>query len=255
MKKEQLFIQKSVLILSLIYVTMVLVLCFYMIATGNAHNILIPFDKIVIPSVHFLVFIGSIVILFKYDYRLQFAMFQIENLLCILTNFQSLGIFFFYASCFIVYINNYSKQRTKIILKICFGIHIAAILYTMLVDWATALIYLFASIFVLLCFLWFYETLQAKFSCFVPSSVTKNELFNKIQPGSKIYLSDFGLTERQINFVYDFINSQMNYKDISEKYYVSLSTVKKEFTDVFKIFSVTKLEELHILLLQYVVNK
>lgn len=55
--------------------------------------------------------------------------------------------------------------------------------------------------------------------------------------------------------MFDYINNGLNYKDLSDKYYVSLSTVKKEFTDIYKIFNVTKLEELHILLLQYVVDK
>lgn len=247
--------QNSVTILSLIYVIIVFALCFYMIATGNAHNTLIPCDKVVIPTVHGLVIIGCIVLLIKYDFRLQFLLFQIESILTILTGFQSLGIFFFYTSTFISYINNYANKRTKKILIFCFIIHIASLLYTMKQNWAEAIIYLLGSIFVLFCFLWFYELLQSKFSCFVPSTVTENEVLNKAVPGSRIYLSDFGLTERQINFVYDLMNLQLTYKDISEKYYVSLSTVKKEFSDVFKIFSVTKLEELHILLLQYVVNK
>lgn len=247
--------QKSVTILELLYVIIVFALCFYMIGTGRAQNDLIPFDLFVIPSLHGLVLIGSIILLFKYDFRLQFLLFQIESIITILTGFQSLGIFFFYSSTFISYINNFSKKRTKKILGSCFFIHIAAILYTIKDGWAEAIIYLLGSIFVLFCFLWFYEILQSKFSCFVPSNVTENQLLKNIQPGSKIFLSDFGLTERQINFVYDFMTSQLSYKDLSEKYYVSLSTVKKEFTDVYKIFNVTKLEELHILLLQYVISK
>ena len=47
----------------------------------------------------------------------------------------------------------------------------------------------------------------------------------------------------------------MSYKEISEKYYVSISTVKKIFAEVFKIFNVSNIEELRILLLQYQVKE
>ena len=74
-------------------------------------------------------------------------------------------------------------------------------------------------------------------------------------PGTKLKLSDYNLSERQISFTLDFINNNLSYNDLTEKYYVSLSTVKKEFAEVFKIFGVTKNDELKLLLLQYVVEK
>ena len=76
-----------------------------------------------------------------------------------------------------------------------------------------------------------------------------------MSPGTEIQLSSLGMTERQVNFIYDYIMENLNYKELSEKYHVSLSTVKREFTEVYKIIGVTKLEELHILLIQYKISK
>ena len=58
-----------------------------------------------------------------------------------------------------------------------------------------------------------------------------------------------------MDFILDNLHENCSYKDLSEKYFVSLSTVKKDFSELFKIFGVTKLEELHLLLLQYKVTK
>ena len=75
------------------------------------------------------------------------------------------------------------------------------------------------------------------------------------KPGTAISLSDFKLSERQINFVLANLHRNLSYKEISEEYFVSVSTVKKEFAEVYKVFNVSKLEELRILLLQYQIEE
>jgi len=55
--------------------------------------------------------------------------------------------------------------------------------------------------------------------------------------------------------ILDNIQNNLSYKQLSEKYFVSVSTVKKDFSEVFQVFEVTKLEELHLLLLRYQVSR
>ena len=62
---------------------------------------------------------------------------------------------------------------------------------------------------------------------------------------------DFGLTKRQINFLKDYMYTKLSYKEIAEKYVVSISTVKKDMTDIFSIFGVQNKNELTLLLSQY----
>ncbi len=256
MKKHKWVMQKIVLFMSLLFIGMINILCYYVIFTSTEPSQkLIPYSRIVLPLVHGIVLIISIYLLFKYNYLLQFSIFQIESIICILSTFQSLGIFLYYASVFIFIINRYGKKEIKVPLIISFCIHIIALLLNFIISWADALVYLFSSFFVFACFLWFYEILKTKFSSFIPTSVNNKSVLSNVKQGSSIYLSDYGLTERQINIIYDYIHNNLNFKELSEKYYVSISSIKKEFTDVYKIFNVTKLEELHILLLQYVVDK
>ena len=97
--------------------------------------------------------------------------------------------------------------------------------------------------------------MKAKLSCFIPNNVANNDVLNGKQPGSRIKLSDYSLTERQITFVLENVHNNLSYKDISDKYNVSVSLVKKVFSEVYKVFNVSKLEELRILLLQYQIEK
>ena len=103
-------------------------------------------------------------------------------------------------------------------------------------------------------FYWIYDILRAKLSCFLPAE-TKNNSIIKEKPGEQLHLSDYNLSERQVNFILDNLHKNSSYKELSETYFVSLSTVKKEFSELYRIFNVTKLEELRLLLLQFQVSR
>ena len=53
------------------------------------------------------------------------------------------------------------------------------------------------------------------------------------------------------NLTKRFFTEDSSYTDLSKKYYVSTSTVKKEMSDAFHLIGVKNLEELRLLLLQY----
>ena len=111
------------------------------------------------------------------------------------------------------------------------------------------------SIFCFAFYMWIYYTLKAKLSCLFPKNVRENDTIKGKPAGSVIKLSDYNLSERQKNLLLDHLYNKLSYKDLSEKYFVSISTVKKIFADIFKIFNVSNIEELRILLLQYQVEE
>ena len=117
------------------------------------------------------------------------------------------------------------------------------------------LINLSYSIFCFAFYMWIYITLKAKLSCLFPQNVRENNTIIGKPAGSTISLTDYNLNERQRTFVIENIHNKLSYKEISEKYFVSVSTVKKIFAEVFKIFNVSNIEELRILLLQYQVKE
>ena len=83
-----------------------------------------------------------------------------------------------------------------------------------------------------------------------------NKLTNKQmpEPGSKLNLQDYKLSDRQIKILKAYINGSKNYKDIGEKFYISESLVKKEMVNICKCFGVQSIEVLLLLLQQYEIN-
>lgn len=211
--------------------------------------------NIVIPVVHFLCVGLAIIFIINQNLYFMIAIFMIESELTILTHYEQLGIFFFYASLILILCNDLlvNKHRKKVI--IMFVVHLITLVLSYPHGIKHMLINISYSIFCFAFYLWVYYRLKAKLSCLFPKNVRENNTIIGKPAGSTISLSDYNLNERQRTFVLENIHNKLSYKEISEKYFVSLSTVKKIFAEVFKIFNVSNIEELRILLLQYQVKE
>lgn len=240
--------------------------CFLLVASitsllldGDRNSILekLADTSILIPCVHFFCVAWCFIMLIKPSDVSFICILTIESVLTILTNYDQLGIFFFYSSIILIlskgFLNKSGKTgRLVVALSI---VHVLALLGTYPHGWTKTVIAISSSAFSCVFYLWIYFILKAKLSCFIPNNVANNDVLNGKQPGSRIKLSDYSLTERQITFVLENVHNNLSYKDISDKYNVSVSLVKKVFSEVYKVFNVSKLEELRILLLQYQIEK
>ncbi len=211
--------------------------------------------NIVIPVVHFLCVAIAIVFIFSKNLYLMISIFVIESQLTILTHYEQLGIFFFYAALILILCKDlYVKIPRKRII-IMFIVHLITLVLSYPHGIQHMLINISYSAFCFAFYFWVYYTLKAKLSCLFPQNVRDNNTIIGKPAGSTIRLSEYGLNERQCTFVIENIHNKLSYKEISEKYFVSISTVKKIFAEVFKIFNVSNIEELRILLLQYQVKE
>ena len=224
---------------------------------GDKNSIINIFidSKILWIVVHSICAILCLFTFFKPNFRLFSIILFIESNTTILTNFEHLGIFFFYGMIALELISGYLKNKGKYLIIIQFIIHLICIILIYPHGLPRVIIALCTSFFYLTFFTWLYQLVKIKFSCLIPASITLNSVLKNKQVGSTISLSKYGLTERQINLTLDYINLKLSYKDLSEKYNMSVSTVKKDFSEIFKIFGVTKIEDLLILLLQYQITK
>ena len=210
--------------------------------------------SIVIPWVHVVCASVTLILIFKHNDYVMIGVLFVESALTILTDYRELGIFFFYASFILMMSKGLLKTKVRYAMLIMFILHIVTILLSYTHGWKTTFIALGYSAFSMVFYVWIYCLLKARLSCFFPQNVVKNEILADIKAGSVIKLSDYNLNERQSKFLLDNLHNKLSYKEISEKYFVSISTVKKDFADVFKIFNVSNIEELRILLLQYQVE-
>ena len=210
---------------------------------------------IVIPLVHGICLLLAVICIIKPNPTLMITIFLIESELTILTNYEELGIFFFYAALILLLCKDILSNKKKYYVYVIFFFHILTLALTYTHGLTYTLIDIGYSLFCFAFYLWIYSILKAKFSCIIPQNVRENNAIIGKPAGAVISLSDYNLNERQSTFVIENIHNKLSYKEISEKYFVSISTVKKIFAEVFKIFEVSNIEELRILLLQYQVKE
>ena len=224
---------------------------------GDQNSIIeyIADTSIVIPVVHFICVFLAIIYNIKQKPIVLILILLIESELTILTNYEELGIFFFYATIIYILCKDLLGDKLKINLVIMFVVHLITIGLSYTHGVKGMVVAMGYSCFCFAFYLWIYSILKAKLSCLFPQNVRENNAVIGKPAGSAISLKDYNLNERQRSFVMEHIHNKLSYKEISEKYYVSISTVKKIFAEVFRIFEVSNIEELRILLLQYQVTE
>lgn len=223
-------------------------------APGSVIEKIAP-TSIVIPIVHFICVALAVVFLITKNTYVMISIFAIESELTILTNYEELGIFFFYAALILILCKDLIKDKPRKKIIWMFVIHLLTLVLTYPHGIVYTLVDISYSIFCFAFYIWIYYTLKAKLSCLFPKNVRDNNTLKGKPAGSIIKLSDYNLNERQRTFLMDHFYNKLSYKDLSEKYFVSISTVKKIFAEIFKIFNVSNIEELRLLLLQYQVKE
>jgi len=214
---------------------------------------IIPYTKYVEALVNFSSAILCIILTFKPELnRLQYSLFFIQSTITTLIGFAGIGTMLLCFLGLLLFVNGFFKTRVKI--KLIFftiwwllvisGVYAAFGLRPALFVFALTLFYLAMLATV-------YEKLNKKLSYLLPQKVisTRNEELPAY--GSKLSLSEYGLTERQKKILLATMNTNQTYDMIAKDNYVSLSIVKLEMSQVCKIFGVKNKEDLKILLLQY----
>ena len=255
MDKNRISSERVVAVVGLVFLLVASIVS--ILLNGDPNSIIekIAPTHIVIPVVHIICVILALVFLFSQNLYVMISIFIIESELTILTNYEELGIFFFYAAIILILCKDLIKNKPRKKIFMLFVIHLITLFLNFFRGVNYMLIDMSYSFFCFAFYLWIYYCLKAKLSCFFPKNVRENNTIIRKPAGSIIKLSDYNLNERQISFVLENLHNQMCYKEISEKYFVSISTVKKIFAEVFKIFNVSNIEELRILLLQYQVKE
>lgn len=180
---------------------------------------------------------------------------MVESVLTMITSYEQLGTFFFYASLILIICKDLAGNKMGKIIPVLIVIHVLSILLTFTHGLKVTFLSIASSAYSFIFYLWIYKYLKAKLSCFWPKTVTNNEVLKDVKAGNTIKLSSYNLNERQISFLLENLYNNLSYKELSSKYYVSVSTVKRTFMDICKVFKVNNLEELRFLLLQYQISK
>lgn len=214
------------------------------------NNLSVPLTSILLPVVHGSLALWALFLVFKPNIKCEVIILQIESFVTILTGTEMLGIFFFYGSIAVAQIDESFGKTTGKTTVMMVVLHFISIFGMFRHGWARVFLAIGTSAFYLSFMLWIYHLLREKFSSFLSKATYENEVI-KEKPGEVIHLKDYGLTERQVSIVKDYIYNQTPYKDLAEKYITSLSSIKKDFSIIFQKFGVSNIQELNFLLSQY----
>ncbi|OJF76642.1 MAG: hypothetical protein BKP49_05630 [Treponema sp. CETP13] len=228
------------------------------IVCGVDFSSIIPYERFVIPIVNGTCTILCLILfLMPSNLSLQMAILIPESIFNILSGYDVLGNFLYMALILYLFCDGFFK--TKIKLKATFlGVFWGLILLTLIhFGWDRVVFGFVIFIFMFTFFLCLYDMLKEQLSFLLPKTeINRSENSVVLPPaGSSIHLSDYGLTERQIAFVLDALESNVTFVELGERYYTSPSAIKKNMAKVYKILGVKNKEMLRVLLLQYKVYK
>lgn len=255
MSKKIFSIERVVAIIGFLFLLIAFISSFYVQPDENSILKYVTDTQTVVHIVHGVCAFLCFLLIFKpITVGFCFLMF-VESILNILTTYEQLGIFFFYSYITLAITKGLFEKHTGTKIVVSFIVHFATIILVFTHGWPVVFISLGTTVFFMVFYIWIYKILKEQFSCFIPKKISDNSVLSTEIKGSVISLAKYGLTGRQISLTLDYIYKQTSYKKLSEEYGLSISLVKKEFSEIFKTFEVTKIEELKMLLLQYQVTE
>ena len=228
------------------------------IVCGVDFSSILPHEQIVIPVVNGIcTVLCFLLFLMPANLSLQIAILIPESIFNVLSGYDVLGNFLYMALILYLFCSGFFKTNIKLKAALLGGSWVLVLLTLVHFGLNRAIFGIVIFIFMFAFFLCLYDMLKDQLSFLLPKTEINRSKDSVVLPpaGSSLHLSDYGLTERQINLVIDTIETTATYIELGEKYYTSPSAVKKNMSKVYRIFGVKNKEMLRVLLLQYKVYK
>lgn len=229
---------------------------------SRPHNTVIPKQEFSIFFINCCSALLAFALVLKPTYwKGQFLLVFVQAVCTTLTGYCALGTFLYAAFVIIGLINGFFKTKSHLKIGIILLIWLFVLVgygYYAVQFGTRGVMYIFISLATSLFFFGFYFYVYKKLeSLLIPLVPAKVRRPNTNMPpiGTELYLSDYGLSERQIKLVLSYLTSLKSYEQLASEFLISTSTVKKDMIEVFEKFNVKNIKELHILLIQYFVKE
>ncbi len=212
---------------------------------------IIPYPQIAIPLINSICALLCFITIFKISWhKLQYTILFVESLCTILTGYEILGIFLFSALLIKLFVNRFFVKHVYSKMMCLLIIWIISILG--LIPFGMERVFLSYATICFFCTFYYhiYKKMEDDLKKYIPPVAIESKI-KLPQHGEKIYLSDYNFSERQIKILEEYLKYGSSYKTISDKFFVSISTVKTEMSKIQKKFGVKNREDLRVLLLQY----
>lgn len=216
----------------------------------------LPYFNVIVPIVNITTAVICLFLFIFPKFRIMQSLVVFgQGMVMVLNNLLFLGIFLYFLGVMLLFCNGYLRKRAAPKLICCLGVlflSFTPIFFKSLHKYFMAVFFL---LFVAFSYIYVYWKIRQNLFELFPFLANKITDKQMPEPGSKLNLQDFELTERQIKILKAYINDSKNYKDIGEKFYLSESLVKKEMVIICKCFGVQSIEVLLFLLQQYEIDE
>lgn len=226
---------------------------FLSITLPPTENTILRYPQITVPIVNFSSCIFCLILLFlkTEHYKLEILLCFVQSIFTTITGYETIGAFLYSAIIIILFINKffvshfYLKVFSLLIIWLCITLGLIPI--------SVERFFLIIAVSIFFCsfYLFVFDKLKNQLSVFLPSNETFISKIKMPAPGSKLNLQDYDLSDRQIMLIKEYLVSQKSYAQLSNKFNIGLSTVKRDMSMAFERFGVKDIKRLHILLLQY----
>lgn len=211
---------------------------------------ILPFPQYTVPIFNFFCASLCLSLLFLKNKNLvEYLILSIQSFSTTVTGYETLGAFLFTALFLLLFSNGFFKSKFKQKVFVLMLAWVLVCLTVLAFGIYRFILQIVTTVFFFSFFVFIYNKLSDQLSIFLPSKISSSVQLPP--PGEKLVLSDYGLSERQIKMVNDYLEKQSSYTQLGKKYNISPSTVKKDMQKVFTLLGVKDLKNLHILLLQY----
>lgn len=210
----------------------------------------IPYSNIVIPIINILcASICFFLVAFPKFRFLQSIVSFIQGIAMTLNNIMFLGVFLYIFGLVLFFCYGYIKKIINaLLLLLPLLLSIFLFLPESKSKFFMAFVYL---LFVIFSFFHLYNTVKDNLFSLFPFLANKISNVNLPVPGSKLVLKNYDFSERQIEIIKIFKDGETNYKNLSNTFITSESTIKREMSEICKKLGVENSSMLKILLNQY----
>ncbi len=212
---------------------------------------IIPFPEISVPIIKSFCALFCVYLIFKPSFFIgQCAVLLLQSVTTTLTGYEVLGTFLFFASILILFCEGFFKTKIKQ-KTIILGLFWLLVIFGLVPFGFPRLILEFAVTFF---FGGFFVFLYSKLKDILGHLLPQNLIESSVElppQGAEIKLSNYGLNVRQISILKEYMKSKSSYSELAYNHFVSISTVKKDMSDILKIFGVANINDLYLLFLQY----
>ena len=213
----------------------------------------IPYMSVIKAALNaFCVCLSIILIVNPEKKLLTYIVFFVEAGNAALVGFMGIGTSMFCIGIVICFVNGEFavNRRRKVLMLSVYWVLIIITIWPVL-GFAFVIFEILGTLFGLTVCVALYQKLEGKLSYLLLPDETITTAITLPPKGSTLKLSDYELSERQIAFILGSIKQGETYEALANRYYVSISVVKKDMAAACKYFGVTSREALRILLLQY----